>query len=681
MVEIAAEEYRSSWGRTSAGAASVHGVLVPSVLVALAFVLRVYLLGNQSLWFDEGYSVYLARMGPGPAIWATAADAHPPLYHLLLAVWLGLAGPGEFAVRFLSAMLGTLTVPLSYCLGRRLFGRPTASITAALVAASPFLVYYSQEARMYGLLLDLALVASWLLLRAVRSGRFWALYAVALAAAFYTHYSAMLLALAHLAFVGAISWTGRVGARSPSFRNLTFCLLAIAAAGAMFLPWVGVLLEYRQTSLDGDGLVRLSAVFHPVGMPAGRSDRPPSPSHGTPPDAILLQSLTAFATGYPVGGVGALAGPGNIPGSPEALIFSLPYMAAAGLGIYTATRGTPGQQSAGNTAYLSLGILVPMAGMAVLSASSRDFTPRYLVFVAPCFLLLVGAGLFYLLGRSRVGFIVVLAPVLASSAYWLGLYYFDPTYWRDDHRSVARYLERMTTPEDGVILNAPYFYPVFTYYYHGPSPWYGLPAEHPADRPRTEARLAELASQHPYLWLVLWQDYYSDPEGVVAGWLRENGMRLEEASFHGGIRVEGYYVGPWVLDGPFKPGKAIGRVLGDAVELLGYDLRSTPAPGEPLRLVLYWRTFQPLDRDYTIIVHLLDAAGNKVSQDDGVPQDGRLPTSTWPVGRIVRDERRLLLPSDHPPGSYAVRVGFYDYSARVSLGGKGSDRIEFQLDW
>ncbi len=86
-------------------------------------------------------------MGLDQAVWATATDAHHPLYYLLLAVWLRLAGLTEFAVRFLSAMLGTLAVPLTCCLGKRLFGPPTAGIAASLVAASPLLVCCSQEAK------------------------------------------------------------------------------------------------------------------------------------------------------------------------------------------------------------------------------------------------------------------------------------------------------------------------------------------------------------------------------------------------------------------------------------------------------------------------------------------------------------------------------------------------------
>ena len=78
-----------------------------------------------------------------------AHDIHPPLYYWLLRLWTTVFGLSEFALRSLSAVLGTLLVLVIYGLGTRLFNRTTGLAAAFIAAIAPFQVYYSQEARMY----------------------------------------------------------------------------------------------------------------------------------------------------------------------------------------------------------------------------------------------------------------------------------------------------------------------------------------------------------------------------------------------------------------------------------------------------------------------------------------------------------------------------------------------------
>ena len=73
----------------------------PLAIVLLSFALRLYTLGDANVWWDEAYSVWLARMPLADVLRITAADVHPPLYYALLHGWIRLAGDGEFAIRFL----------------------------------------------------------------------------------------------------------------------------------------------------------------------------------------------------------------------------------------------------------------------------------------------------------------------------------------------------------------------------------------------------------------------------------------------------------------------------------------------------------------------------------------------------------------------------------------------------
>ena len=147
----------------------------PWLIVLAAFGLRVIDLSAQSLWYDEAFSVIVAR-----ADWATATrllsvDLHPPLYYLVLRAGLAAFGSSEFVVRFVSVVPAVLMAPLVWVLARRLFDRLTAHLSAALVCLSPLFVWYGREARMYSQTTMLGLAATYSLVRAQDSGqaRWW----------------------------------------------------------------------------------------------------------------------------------------------------------------------------------------------------------------------------------------------------------------------------------------------------------------------------------------------------------------------------------------------------------------------------------------------------------------------------------------------------------------------------
>jgi len=109
-----------------------------------------------------------------------------------------------------------------------------------------------------------------------------------------------------------------------------------------------------------------------------------------------------------------------------------------------------------------------------------------------------------------------------------------------------------------------------------------------------------------------------------------------------------------------NPARAL---FGDRIALTGFELKPVQArPGGELRLRLSWSgTAGPPERDYTVFVHLLDGAGERVAQGDGMPGYlGALPTTLWQPGVPVLDEHILSLPVDLAPGEYHLVVGWYD---------------------
>ncbi len=92
-------------------------------------------------------------------------------------------------------------------------------------------------------------------------------------------------------------------------------------------------------------------------------------------------------------------------------------------------------------------------------------------------------------------------------------------------------------------------------------------------------------------------------------------------------------------------------------QLIGYDARTD---SNVLRLTLYWQSLAPMDRDYTLFVHLIGEDGKILAQADHQPQDGSYPTSIWDAGENVRDAFTLTFPRDATPGRYKIKIGWYD---------------------
>ena len=112
------------------------------------------------------------------------------------------------------------------------------------------------------------------------------------------------------------------------------------------------------------------------------------------------------------------------------------------------------------------------------------------------------------------------------------------------------------------------------------------------------------------------------------------------------------------------PERPLNVELGDRILLLGYSLRRSDTA---LEVILQWHATRYVDTDYTVFVHLLDRRGNIVAQHDGEPAEGLASTSIWVPGQAIRDEHRLLLPSDMAPGTYTLVCGMYDQTTRERL--------------
>ncbi len=214
--------------------ASRRDRLIVAALVGVAIVLRAPTLG-RAYWIDEGISLGIASY-PLRQISSLLAhhDGSPPLFYLLLHVWIKVFGTSEVATRFFPFLTALAIIPLAYWAGREIFDRRAGLAAAALFATNPLLNWYSTETRMYPLVVLFSLAGLACTVRAVRGRRPNDLVgAVACATALlYTHDWGLYLVAFTIAVLSARAW--RSGDRQL-LRGIVGCSAVI---GVLFLPWL-----------------------------------------------------------------------------------------------------------------------------------------------------------------------------------------------------------------------------------------------------------------------------------------------------------------------------------------------------------------------------------------------------------------------------------------------------------
>ncbi len=245
-----------------------------ALLTAAAAALRFTSLGVQSFTTDEGFTVQIARHSFGGILSAVShTESTPPLYYYLAWAWRHVFGTGEAGMRSLPALFGTATVPASYAAARELFSRHVGLLSAALVAFSPLLIWYSQNARAYALLALLLVLGLWMFARALGGDRraiwWWgALSALGLA----THYFAIFTVVPEAAWlIYKHSRDRRVWAAAglPLVMALVLVPLLIHQDNHVARPWTaGYTVKDAVTGVAQEGLVgpTWTPIIHRAGV-------------------------------------------------------------------------------------------------------------------------------------------------------------------------------------------------------------------------------------------------------------------------------------------------------------------------------------------------------------------------------------------------------------------------------
>lgn len=189
---------------------------------------------TSALWLDEALSVNIARLPVPELLDALERDGHPPLYYLLLHVWMDVFGADDVAVRALSGIFSVAVLPLVWIAARRRGGGEAGLLAVVLLSLTPFAIRYGSEARMYSLLALLAM-AAWLVADDLdRLGGRWRWFGLAALTGLglLTHYWVIYMGLAAVALLGCRFWIDR------DRRRFARTASALAAGCLLFLPWI-----------------------------------------------------------------------------------------------------------------------------------------------------------------------------------------------------------------------------------------------------------------------------------------------------------------------------------------------------------------------------------------------------------------------------------------------------------
>ncbi len=680
--------------------------ILPLLILWLAFGLRLYRLDAQSIWWDEGHSIFVASHSIPQIPTLPAMDVHPPAYFTLLHLWMAIAGRSELALRYLSVLFSLLTIALlwraaasmSNGQGRFKFetgsfslvytGQGTSLLASLLAALSPLYVTYAQEVRSYAMITFLALASTFILWRLLfehqqnmvkKRATLLLLYVVSTTACLYTHYFTILLLLFQ-----NLAWLVWVLFSKNRTSRLGLWLASQVGVLLLFMPQL--LLAIRQvTSYTNPNLT------------------PPGLSH------FITHSWQAYTVGLTIDPALAQWGMGSIAGV-LGVSWLLQIIGKGGISIVGQVANLPPDKLAtcsttekergvflklplSNFSGLLYGFLIawfllPLAAYFIVLQGQPSFEPRYMILVTPALFLLLafslcqasvrgqgpgvrgqgsgvrGQGSRFTLYALRFTLHAIPFIVFIIS---LHSYYTDETYFKDDSAGVAGWLAAETTPNDIIYIDVPHPFHYYASQSHIPAPSRYLFV----DIHTAADILTQEAAGRDRLYWVTWRGSDTDPRGVIPFLGQKFGQQLGQLDFRG-YRVTWFSLPEagttFSLPATLNP---IEATFGDVLRLDGVAYgghppqNNTTTVGKPAWATLHFTLLRETDVNYRVSLRLRGEDGRIVSQvDKDLLNDRHFRTSAWPLANPALNQAfnvyTLSLAPDTPLGPYRLEVVVYN---------------------
>src|SRR6266516_3148099 len=398
-------------------------------VIALGF--NLYRLGSPSIWYDEAFSVELARQ-PLPLLWHIIWGPEPnmELYYLFLHFWLGFTGllglhPTEFVVRFPSAVFAALSSVMVFLLGRRFLGITAGIVGAGLYLLNDLQLLYAQQTRSYNLQLLLVCIAWYalfvVLTQETHQKRWWACFIGATTLAVYAHLFSLLILLAQIvAFGGLLILPGPW--REKARHRLVAFMVSLVSICVLIIPMLLVSLHGSNTEwLPPPHLHDIYNLFLTIGA--------------------YKQIYLLLILGFCAFGI---------------LVSILVYLPQGKeiLGQFALYKSGDDKHNSMLQQHLPVAfaclcwVIVPVVVSYLVSQGSiRLFSNRYLVVILPPLFLLVGMGIASL--RWRAILLALILALFLIALYNVPLYYKSAQV--EDWNSTVHWLEQHYQPGDGLV--------------------------------------------------------------------------------------------------------------------------------------------------------------------------------------------------------------------------------------
>ncbi len=562
-------------------------------------------------WPDEIWSLWHVNGSFSEAMSRVPYD-WPPLFSILTWAWIQVAGNTLEASRYIMILWALLAVVFMYRASLALFmriapdtanQRGAAWVSMSAAIGFGYMVYAGVEVRAYGLVMMFGALALWMLVRWMRQPESWrrmVMLAVVLALTFYSTFTSVL-------YIGFLT------------------LLVVIVRPRLLLRWVGVGI----TTL----ILALPAVVQFIGNAGTRLDVMPQP-----PKDFVTEMVQVY---------------NDFGGTTAQLVLML---TALGVLVYFFVRR---RMSWRWFVVLMLWISVP--AIVYIIAPNREYlNVRYMWWVAPGLVVLVGAATLYLPRTIQWMCVVVVLVMALLPVDWLQ-FRAVPTE-AVPMRMVLSWFAKQVRPGD-VLIKDPYcvcgtamvwdyFLPQF--FPEGKLPW--------ADTPGDHSRVWYLAT---------------------TGWEQDEALKADIMKG----RKESIFVGPWNFLLRLYEGPPLwdGIPFGDTIGLNGFEIkenRSVFRENEQISVKLWWSALQQPSIDYSISLSLLDEFGNLVAQSDGPAKAPDTPEqmTAWLPESYYEDYRTLTLPEQLAGRDYQLVVAVYDWQTGERLTPAVNDQFAVEED-
>ena len=647
----------ASAGRTANSVLDRWAPIILLAILLIGFGLRIHDLERQSMWSDEGLSLYRATL-PLAEVAANrividgleTRDTNPPLYFILLHLWRNLTGDSITAMRAIGALAGFLGVPLVYVLAALVYDRKVALVAALLMAISPLHVWQSQVIRNYSLLVTLNLlsvygIARFALARDNNPQWHWLLlWAIAGLLGIYTHYFGMFVfafGLLVLLVLIWIRWDAGELLRQRGF------WVAAAAILLLAIPAVLIALNRFQAGQQFD--------FHRI-----------------PLATVLRHAVSAYG-----------AGVSRTLSHPWWRLW--PALILALLGVYFGLRlrfkGT----------LLLLGYqIVPLGLLLLFSVINPLYNGvRHLLIGLPPFLVFMANGVaapspldrgrwpnWLKQGVLACRLLLGVAAVLIQLS-WLNTQFTDPALLRDDIRGAAMYLNEAAEAQDIIVLHDAIIGFVFDYYYEGAAPWRAIPRYGEMDVVAAQAELADAGAGASRVWFLTRPTPRTGfDEKALADWAAENWPRFLDKGYPFmwlPVHLRGYTPDPVRTTLPEEL-ERIDTRFADVLQLEALHMPEAVGPRAPWFFTWYWSRLADTDSTYELSIRWLDEDGRLWWQTDDLLWSA-YPPARWPQGETVRFDHAVNTPAGLPPGDYQLWLRLLDSESRELLTEDGRHEI------